>query len=297
MFDKKYLSSDIFAGLVVFLVSLPLCLGIALASDAPLFSGVIAGIIGGCIVTLFSKSAIGVSGPAAGLAVIVAGAIAQLGYETFLLAIVIAGILQIAAGFLRWGIIAHYFPSSVIKGLLAGIGVIMILKQIPHAVGYDMSWMGELEFIEADGNNTFSELYNMLFSIEPGAVIIAVISLAILLVWERPLVKQNKTLKLIPAPLLAVVVGTALNEFYSVVSPGLYLDNSHLVQLPVAASLAEFTSFFSLPDFSQLGNILLRRTLQKQFLLFRDHCDFRSWLGTVLTAPDKQRPLYPQRWG
>jgi MFS superfamily sulfate permease-like transporter len=254
MFDKKYLSSDIFAGLVVFLVSLPLCLGIALASDAPLFSGVIAGIIGGCIVTLFSKSSLGVSGPAAGLAVIVAGAIAQLGYETFLLAIVIAGLLQILAGFLRWGIIAHYFPISVIKGLLAGIGVIMILKQIPHAVGYDMSWMGELEFIEADGNNTFSELYNMFFSIQAGAVIIAVVSLVILLAWETPKIKQNKTFKLIPAPLLAVVTGTLLNEIYAAAFPGLYLDYTHLVQLPVASSIAEFTSFFSLPDFSQLLN-------------------------------------------
>jgi MFS superfamily sulfate permease-like transporter len=254
MFDPKYLRNDIFAGLVVFLVSLPLCLGIALASDAPLFSGIIAGIIGGMIVTVISRSSLGVSGPAAGLAVIVAGAIGHLGYETFLLAVIIAGVIQIVAGFMRWGLISHYFPSAVIKGLLAGIGLIMILKQIPHAVGYDASWMGELEFLEEDGHNTFSELYNMLFSLQPGAIIIALLSLAILILWERPRIKQLKTIKLIPAPLIVVILGILFNEFYAAFLPNLYLGSSHLVQLPVAKSISEFASLFQLPDFSQFIN-------------------------------------------
>jgi len=163
--NATHLKDDLVAGTVVFLVALPLCLGIALASDVPLFGGVIAGIVGGLLVTAISRSRLGVSGPAAGLAVIVADAVGRLGYEAFLVAVVIAGIAQIAAGFLRLGIIGHYFPSAVIKGMLAGIGIILILKQLPHAFGYDVSWMGEMEFLQEDGHNTFSELYYMLTSI------------------------------------------------------------------------------------------------------------------------------------
>jgi MFS superfamily sulfate permease-like transporter len=255
MFDAKYVKNDFFAGLVVFLVSLPLCLGIALASDAPLFSGIIAGIIGGMVVTSFSRCTLGVSGPAAGLAVIVAQAIGQLGFEAFLLATMVAGIIQIVAGFLRLGIISHYFPSAVIKGLLAGIGLILVLKQIPHAVGYDTSWMGEMEFIEADGHNTLSELGYMFYNLEPGALIIAILSLVILLLWERPFIKQNDAFKLLPAPLIVVFLGIALNEVYSSFLPQFYLDPTHLVTIPVSNNLGEFFSFFTLPDFSQWNNL------------------------------------------
>jgi MFS superfamily sulfate permease-like transporter len=179
MFDKRFLKDDLLAGVVVFLVALPLFLGVALASAAPLFSGIIAGCIGGIVVTLFSGSSLGVSGPAAGLAVIVAGAIGKLGYETFLLSVLVCGLLQIVLGFMRAGIISHYFPTSVIKGMLAGIGVIMVLKQIPHLMGNDTSWMGELRFLEQDGHNTFSELYYTLLSIQPVALGVGIVSLAI----------------------------------------------------------------------------------------------------------------------
>lgn len=260
MFELKYFKNDLIAGLVVFLVSLPLCLGIALASDAPLFSGIIAGIIGGVLVTSISRSALGVSGPAAGLAVIVAQAIGSMGYETFLLAVMVAGIIQIVSGFLKLGIISHYFPLPVIKGLLAGIGLILVLKQIPHAVGYDASWMGEMEFIETDGGNTFFELFNMFSNMEPGAVIIAIISLTILLVWDRPFIQNISWLKLIPASLLVVIVGLLINVYFEFFMPTLYLSGNHLVSIPVAGSLKEFTSFFTLPDFSQWNNLLVYET-------------------------------------
>jgi len=260
MFEFKYLKNDLVAGLVVFLVSLPLCLGIALASDAPLFLVFFAGIIGGVLVTLISRSSLGVSGPAAGLAVIVAQAIGSLGFEVFLLAVMVAGIMQIIAGFLRWGIISHYFPLPVIKGLLAGIGLVLVLKQIPHAVGYDSSWMGELEFIESDGANTFSELFNMFSGIEPGAVIITVISLIILLAWDRPFIRKRPLFKQIPASLIVVIVGIMINSIYEVYTYKFYLSGNHLVSIPVAGSLHEFTSFFTFPDFSQWNNMLVYET-------------------------------------
>src|SRR5687768_770479 len=173
----KYLKNDLPAGLVVFLVATPLCLGIALASGAPLFSGIIAGIVGGTVVGAASGSALGVSGPAAGLAVIVLDAITRLGsFEAFLLAVVLAGALQIALGFARAGVIGYYFPSSVIKGMLTGIGLTIILKQLPHAVGYDSDPSGDLSFAQPDGANTLSALGDMLSVIEPGALIVALAS-------------------------------------------------------------------------------------------------------------------------
>ena len=250
--DTAHLKDDAVAGVVVFLVALPLCLGIALASGAPLFGGVIAGVVGGLLVTAISRSRLGVSGPAAGLAVIVADAVARLGYEGFLLALVIAGAVQIAAGFLRLGIISHYFPSSVIKGMLAGIGIILILKQLPHAVGFDVTWRGEMEFFQADGHNSLSELFYMLQSVAPGAVLIALVSFAIMLCWETGWLKRRQALSSIPAPLLVVVSGTLLNEAYIVFAPALALGGDELVRLPVAGSLAEFASFFELPDFARI---------------------------------------------
>ena len=262
MFERQYLKDDLIAGVVVYLVALPLCLGVALASDAPLFSGIIAGIVGGIVVTLSSGSSLGVSGPAAGLAVIVAGAIGKIGYEAFLFAVVICGILQIVLGFMRAGIISHYFPSAVIKGMLAGIGVIMVLKQIPHLMGNDTSWMGELRFLEQDGHNTFSELYYTLLSIHPIALGVGIVSLAILIIWQHPLIRSRPgsrfiptaVFETIPAALVVVVIGTLINEIVKVAVPHMALRGDDLVQLPVAASFREFLDFLTLPDFSQIGN-------------------------------------------
>ena len=249
------LKYDLPASIVVFLVATPLCLGIALASGAPLFSGIIAGIVGGIAVGLTSGSSLGVSGPAAGLAVIVLNSIASLGaWETFLTAVVLAGALQLILGYLRAGIIGYYFPSSVIKGMLTGIGLIIILKQIPHAFGYDKVPEGSLEFVQPDAQNTFSELLNMLNYIQPGAVIITLLSLAILIFWERPFMKKQKIFTWIQGPLVAVVTGILLNQAYHLMSPGLAISQDHMVSIPIAKGFDGFVGLFTLPDFSQMFN-------------------------------------------
>lgn len=251
----KYIKNDLPSGLVVFLVALPLCLGIALASGAPLFSGIIAGIVGGTVVAISSGSPLSVSGPAAGLTVIVLNAINQLGsYDVFLLAVVLAGLIQITLGFLKAGIIGYYFPSSVIKGMLAAIGIILILKQLPHAVGYDKDNEGDFDFIQADGENTFSEIINSINHVHPGAIIIASISLFILIMWERPFLKKYSFFKIVPGALLAVILGIVINEWFKMSKPELYLSGEKLVSLPVANSANEFIGQFTLPDFSAFGN-------------------------------------------
>ena len=239
------------ASIVVFLVAVPLCLGIALASGAPLFSGIIAGIIGGVVVGALSGSPLGVSGPAAGLAVIVLTAIADLGaFEIFLAAVVLSGVIQIALGYLRAGVIGYYFPTSVIKGMLAGIGVIIVLKQIPHAFGYDADPEGSLTFAQPDGFNTFTELFNMFNFISPGAVIVTVVALAILILWARPGVANHKVLGLVPGPLLAVGVSIGLALAFAGSSLGFRPDQ--LVQIPVAGSFSEVAGLFTLPEFSAM---------------------------------------------
>ena len=251
----KYLKYDLPSGLVVFLIALPLCLGIALASGAPLFSGIIAGIVGGTIVAFTSGSSLSVSGPAAGLTVIVHNAITGLGsYEVFLLAVVLAGFIQIALGYLKAGIIGYYFPSNVIKGMLAAIGIILILKQIPHAIGYDADSEGDFYFNQADGENTFSEIINSINHIHPGAVIIAVVSLFVLILWDRPFLKRFSFFKVIPGALITVIIGIVINEWFKVSNADLFLYGDKLVQLPVAGSASGFISQFTLPDFSALGN-------------------------------------------
>ncbi len=248
------LKSDLPASIVVFLVAVPLCLGIALASGAPLFSGIIAGIVGGIVVGAFSGSQLGVSGPAAGLAVIVLTAIQDLGaFETFLMAVLLAGMFQIALGYARAGIIGYYFPSSVIKGMLSGIGILIILKQIPHAFGYDKNYEGNFKFVQPDGQNTFSELSNMLNFITPGAVIIAAVSLLILILWERPFIKKQRIFQLIQGPLVAIFAGVILNLAFQS-NANLALSGEHLVNLPVAESLSGFLRQFTFPDFSQILN-------------------------------------------
>jgi MFS superfamily sulfate permease-like transporter len=248
------LKNDLPASIVVFLVAMPLCLGIALASGAPLFSGVIAGIVGGTVVALLSGSPLGVSGPAAGLAVIVLSAIQELGaFETFLLAVVVAGIFQLILGFLKAGVIGYYFPSSVIKGMLSGIGIIIILKQIPHAFGYDKDPEGDLEFLQPDGQNTFSELFNMLDFISPGAVVIALISLAVLVLWEQPFMKKVSIFKIIQGPLVVVASGIGLNLLFQG-SEVFNLRSDQLVSIPVPDSIGGFFNQFTFPDFTQWNN-------------------------------------------
>lgn len=249
----KYLKNDLPSSIVVFFVALPLCLGIALASGAPLFSGLIAGIVGGIVVGSLSGSQVGVSGPAAGLAVIVLSAIATLGsWETFLMAVVIGGALQLLLGVLKAGIIGYYFPSSVIKGMLTGIGIIIFLKQIPHVFGYDESPEGDFAFKQVDGENTFSELINMMEYITPGAIVVSVISLGILLLWELYLGKKFKIFKLVQGPLVAVVFGIIYYLFTQ--DSNLGLKASQLVTVPVPEDASSFFAQFSFPDFSQITN-------------------------------------------
>ncbi|MBS0001027.1 MAG: SulP family inorganic anion transporter [Cyclobacteriaceae bacterium] len=247
----KEIKSDLPASIVVFLVAVPLCLGIALASGAPMFSGIIAGIVGGIVVSIFSGSSLGVSGPAAGLAVIVLAGINDLGFEAFLLAVVIAGVIQVILGFAKAGIVGYYFPSSVIKGMLTAIGIIIILKQIPHAFGYDADFEGDLSFVQPDGENTFSELVNMFNYISPGAIIMTAIGLAIMIIWERPFMKKHKIFQLIQGPLVAVVSGIVLNLSFKNF-PSLHLSNEQLVNIPIASDLTEFMGLFASPDYSQI---------------------------------------------
>ena len=248
------LKNDLPASIVVFLVAVPLCLGIALASGAPLFSGIIAGIVGGIVVGSLSGSQLGVSGPAAGLAVIVLMAIQDLGsFEIFLLAVVIGGIFQLLLGIARAGIIGYYFPSSVIKGMLSGIGIIIFLKQIPHAFGYDKSPEGDFAFQQMDGHNTFSELFYMLDFISPGAIIITLISIAILILWERPFMKKQRVFQIIRGPLVVVALGILLNLFFRSME-GLALNGEQIVSIPVAGSLAGFFDQFTLPAFGEIFN-------------------------------------------
>lgn len=255
---KKYFQnagSDLPASIVVLLVALPLCLGIALGSGAPLFSGIIAGIVGGIVIGLLSGSQLSVSGPAAGLTVIVATAILKLKvYEAFLLAVVIAGVIQLILGFIRAGVLGDFVPNSVIKGMLAAIGCILILKQLPHLVGFDKDFEGDETFVQSDQHNTFSELLKSLEALTPAAVIIGIVSLLILTLWERKFIKNNKLLHLVPGPLVVVVSGVLINQYIQSIDPARALEAKHLVSLPVANDISSFFSFFTFPDFSHLTN-------------------------------------------
>lgn len=250
----KTLRNDIPASIVVFFVALPLCLGIALASGAPLFSGLIAGIVGGIVVGAISGSKIGVSGPAAGLAAIVLAAIGTLGgFQNFLVAVVLAGAIQIVFGVLKAGIIGYYFPSSVIKGMLTGIGIIIILKQIPHFFGYDPDPQGDFAFFQVDSENTFSAIFKTMNQIIPGSAIIGVISLAILILWEKVLSKKGKIFQLVQGPLVAVIVGIV---FYVLTrsNESLSIAGSHLVNVPVPEDATSFLGQFSFPNFAVITN-------------------------------------------
>lgn len=247
----KNLNYDLPASIVVFLVALPLCLGVALASGAPLFAGVIAGVVGGIVVGLFSGSALSVSGPAAGLTTIVLSSISSMGsFEAFLVTVFLAGLIQLIFGFLKAGSIGNYFPSSVIKGMLAAIGIILILKQIPHAFGYDRDFEGDESFFQADGENTFTELFHAFSFITPGALIICVMSIIILLVWEVPAVRRLKAARFVPAPLIVVILGLVMNEIFRTANSALAIGEEHLVSLPVSKDISDFIGQFTFPDFS-----------------------------------------------
>ncbi len=256
----RYLRNDAPSGVIVFFVALPLCLGIALASGAPLFAGVIAGFVGGIVVGAFSGSPLGVSGPAAGLAVIVFNSIEKLGsWEAFLLAVVMAGIVQFVMGVAKLGVIAYYFPSSVIKGMLTGIGLIIILKQIPHAVGYDKDYEGDVSFQQSNDENTISALLHavseMFRFVSQGAVVITLVSMSILLLWEIFLINKHKVFKILQGPLVAVAAGVFLNYLFTSGNGNLRLDPDQMVRLPVAENMGDLFNQFMLPDFSRITDV------------------------------------------
>jgi MFS superfamily sulfate permease-like transporter len=253
---RNFFRHDGPAGTVVFLVALPLCLGIALASGAPLFAGVIAGIVGGIVVSFLSGSQLSVSGPAAGLAVIVAAAIHDLGsYRVFLMAVVLSGLIQLVLGLLRSGVLADYVPNAVIKGMLAAIGIVIILKQIPHALGRDQDYVGDFAFLGAKGGNTITDIISAVLTASPGAVLISAASLVLLLAWERLASRGLRFFNLVPGALIVVLLGIALNNALGTWAPTWKLTEAeHLVNLPVARSPQDFFGQFMLPDFTAIGN-------------------------------------------
>jgi len=253
--ERNSFKYDLPAAFVVFLVALPLCLGIALASGAPLFSGIIAGIIGGVVIGTLSGSQVSVSGPAAGLTIIVATAITSLGsFEAFLLAVAISGLFQIVFSFLRAGSLSNYIPSSVINGMLAAIGIVIILKQIPHALGRDDRYLGDFDFFfEPEvASNTLTDIMRAALSLNSEAVIITILSIILLILWDKPIIKKRAYLSAIPGPLLVVVLGIIINESFKYIFHDFYLkaEDGHLVALPAVESIGAFFKQFSRPDIS-----------------------------------------------
>ncbi|MBT80899.1 MAG: hypothetical protein CL587_10985 [Alteromonadaceae bacterium] len=250
----KEIKSDLPASIVVFFVALPLCLGIALASGAPLFSGVIAGIIGGIIVGLASGSRLGVSGPAAGLAVIVFDAIGTLGsWELFLCAVVLAGVFQLILGFMRAGFVAYFFPTSVITGMLAGIGLLIVLKQLPYLFGWHSDFLGEEAFNQVNGENTFSAIEHAVSMMSPAAIAISAVSLALLVIWDKYLTKAHKIFQLIQGPIVVVLLGIVASIMLA--QAGMPLQADQLVSLPVIDSFEAFKAEMAFPAFSEMLNI------------------------------------------
>lgn len=253
---KKHFVGDLSAGLVVFLIAVPLCLGISLASGTSPFTGIIAGIVGGIIVGFSSSSSINVSGPAASVALVIATGVQTLGsYDAVLVAVVLAGAFQIILGFLKAGTIAYFFPNAMIKGILASIGIILILKQIPHAFGVDSVFEGIESFWQNDGKNTFSELFYVAGHTHYGATIITIVSLIVLILWDKKFLKKYLFFQYFPGALMAVLLSIVLNQFFFQGVDGFVLTSEHLVKLPVASSLTEFTSFFTFPDFSVITRV------------------------------------------
>ena len=250
---KDHISHDFKSAVVVFIVALPLCLGIALASGAPLFSGLISGIVGAIIVGSLSGSPLSVTGPAAGLATIVLATITQLGFEAFLLSVFLAGIFQIILGYVRAGSIGRFVPESVIKGMLASIGIILILKQVPHAIGYDVDFEGDQSFLQFDGKNTFSEIAEAFTYLTPGAIAISIISIVILIAWDSDRLQRLSFFKTMPGPIFVVMTAVLLNAFFTWVTPDLAVSGKHLVFVPELLG-TNLSSIITYPDFTQILN-------------------------------------------
>jgi MFS superfamily sulfate permease-like transporter len=247
------IGQDAPAGLVVFLVALPLCLGISLASGAPLLAGMVSGIVGGLLVSGLSGSAVSVSGPAAGLTVVMLSAIASLGsWPAVLAATVVAGAIQLLLGVVRAGIIALYFPAAVIRGMLAAIGIILIMKQIPHFLGADTDYFEDMDFLQFNGQNTFSAIAAAARALSPGSVLVGIVSLVLLLLWDSPPVRRQPWARLVPGALVAVLVAVGLNQLLHAVAPAWQVRPEHLVKLPVVTSLGQLASEMTLPDFDAL---------------------------------------------
>ena len=252
-FNTKFLKTDLLSGMVVFLVALPLCLGIAVASGAPPFAGIICGVIAGVVVGSLSSSNVSVSGPAAGLIAIILVAVTDLGYETFLVAVIIAGLIQLTLGFAKAGTISSYFPTAVIEGMLVAIGIIIIKKELPHAIGYDKAHEGDWFALEnGPGSGYFTEIINSINYTHVGAVIITLVSLAILIAFNK--ISFLKKIKALPGALVVVVVGIIINELFKSTGSRLAISQEHLVTLPTASSFSEFFGQFSTPNFSGFAN-------------------------------------------
>jgi len=254
-FNLKSFGSDFPSSVVVFLIALPLCLGVALASNAPSFSGIIAGVVGGIVIGSLSGSQLSVSGPAAGLTAIVAVAILKLpAFDLFLLAVVICGALQLVFGFIRAGVIGDYIPNCVIKGMLAAIGLILILKQFPHLIGYDVNFEGDETFKQANDENTFSGVLHAFRNITPVAVLIGIVGLVFQILWEKFVAGKKGWTKWVPAPLLVVLISVIISEFFKYNGAEYAIDPKHMVNIPVASTTKDFISFFTTPDFTGLLN-------------------------------------------
>ena len=251
--STKYLKTDFLSGIVVFLVALPLCLGIAVANGAPPFAGIITGIIGGLVVGYLSSSHVSVSGPAAGLIAIVFAAIASLGFEKFLVAVVLAGVIQLILGIVKAGSISSYFPSAVIEGMLTAIGIIIIGKELPHAIGYDKEHEGDFfsyQLVDPADKGFFNEIIHSFNFAHTGAIIVTVVSIIILVAFSK--FSFLKKIKVLPGALMVVIVGIVINEIFKVTSPALTISGEHLVRLPTASSAGEFFNQFSFPDFGAI---------------------------------------------
>ena len=281
----QHWKTDALAGLVVFLVALPLCLGIALASGAPPFAGVIAGAIGGLVVSLASGSQLSVSGPANGVTIVAAAAISSYGYRGLLLAVMISGLIQITLGFMRAGTISAYFPSSVIRGMLAAIGLMLMMKQLPHAIGYDKIAEDDLSFLEESGQAEVSVIEEAINSVSPGAILLSVTCILILLLWETRWIKRNRILSLIPAPLIVVVYGVLFDLFMTKYALYFSILPDHLVNLPAFESLGHLWSEIVFPDFSLITNPHIFTTALTLALI----ASLESLLS--LEAADKLDPL------
>jgi MFS superfamily sulfate permease-like transporter len=252
----KTLKNDLPAGIVVFLVAIPLCLGVAVASGVPEFSGIVAGVVGGIVIGLLSGSPLSVSGPAAGLTSIVSVAIMKLpAIDAFFMAVVVSGMLQLFLGWMKWGIIGDYIPNSVIKGMLAAIGIILILKQFPHLVGYDKDYEGDMAFIEISGENSFTAIIHSINHITPMAVLIGMVGLLILMAYESSWVKGKKTFQLISGPLVVVVVGVLMNQTIGGLESNLTERDAHLVAIPLVKEGESFLNFFHVPAWHHLSNL------------------------------------------